>query len=300
MNTRKFWCHYIGSDGNTPKRRNIELTSITDILPCVSNEGVKTPVWVERCEDDYHQVYYKLFAQLSDTVAVNILGANSFAHHFEHMAMTDEQIEAEQNERMERFFADYPEMSDERKQEHREGYARTIAEDKERRDRNLGIVRQYQDYTNCLLSGQAWVSNAAIRAYEEVASPVISGLKELRRINMEEREKREQERQEQARLKREEEARKKAEAEKQEQERLTQEGEKFKAGESISGEDVVDLCRRHGIAIHLRTAHNLQQVIADINGHGQCRYYRKRGQRRPQLDGCYKTAKELYDYLQNH
>ena len=45
MNTKKFWCHYIGSDGNTPKRRSIELTDISQLLPNISNDGVKTPLW---------------------------------------------------------------------------------------------------------------------------------------------------------------------------------------------------------------------------------------------------------------
>lgn len=38
-----------------------------------------------------------------------------------------------------------------------------------------------------------------------------------------------------------------------------------------------------------------------MNGkNGTCQYYRQRGKRRPQLDGCYKTARELYNYLQKH
>ena len=43
MTTKKFWCHYIGNDGNTPKRRSIELTDIHELLPSISNEGAKTP-----------------------------------------------------------------------------------------------------------------------------------------------------------------------------------------------------------------------------------------------------------------
>ena len=62
MNTKKFWCHYIGSDGNTPKRRNIELTDIHDVLPMVSNEGAKTPLW---CEWDEDEKRYYLYVQLS-------------------------------------------------------------------------------------------------------------------------------------------------------------------------------------------------------------------------------------------
>lgn len=47
MQTKKFWCHYLGTDGNTPKRRSIELTDISELLPNVSNEGAKTPLWYD-------------------------------------------------------------------------------------------------------------------------------------------------------------------------------------------------------------------------------------------------------------
>lgn len=152
-----------------------------------------------------------------------------------------------------------------------------------------------------MLINGAWIANATIRAYEEALSPYLPVLQELRRQALEVREAEIRKEREERRRKDEEEARKKAEAEAKEQERLTQEAEKFKQGESISGSDVVDLCRRHGIAIHLRTVHNLQQVIANINGkNSTCQYYRQRGKRIPTLDGCYKTARQLYDYLQAH
>lgn len=97
-----------------------------------------------------------------------------------------------------------------------------------------------------------------------------------------------------------EEKRKAAEEEAKEQQRLTGEAEKCKNGEAIAGEDVVELCRRYGIKVHLRTVHNLQQVIVNINGKTQqCQYYKVNG-RTPVLDGCYKTARELYEYLQTH
>jgi hypothetical protein len=162
-------------------------------------------------------------------------------------------------------------------------------------------LRALQDYDNCLLSAPH-VPAATIKAYEEIYSPILPVLQEIRRLSLERRD--EQRRQEaEEKRKREEELRKReAEDAAKEQERLTQEAEKFKNGEAIAGSDVVDLCRRYGIAIHLRTVHNLQQVIYVINGKDEtCQYYRQpKGKRRPQLDGCYKTAGELYQYLQTH
>lgn len=299
MTTRKFWCHYIGSDGNTPKRRNIELKNLADLIPAIGdNVNCQTPIWY----DEYDEKHIETFVQLSDTVAVSTIIMGIIRNtNVELMQMTDDDIKTEGQQRLARHLechADYTPADIER--ETRWFTNDFVENSKQNRDRELVKVMQYKDYTDMLLNG-AWIANATLRAYEEAQSPYLPVLQELRRQAMEKRKRDEEERKEAAKRREEEEARKKAEAEQKEQERLTQEAEKFKQGESIAGEDVVELCRRYGIAIHLRTVHNLQQVICNINGkHGTCQYYRTRGKRRPQLDGCYKTAGELYNYLQNH
>ncbi len=299
MTTKKFWCHYIGADGNTPKRRSIELTDIHELLSNVTNEGAKNPLWFERKEDGYHQVYHDLYAQLSDSVAVKIIGGQLSPWVVERMSKSYEVIEAENRQRMEKLFSEYPNMSEERKAAEREYCERQIADQKNSRDRELAKIAMLQDYDELLLSGKGWISSATINAYMEVCSPVYPILQHLRSEALAERERDEERMMEEQRKREEEEARKKAEEERQEQERLTKEAEKFKNGESIAGADVVELCRRYGIAIHLRTVHNLQQVIVTINGkEGTCQYYRSRGKRRPQLDGCYETASKLYNHLQ--
>lgn len=301
MTTKKFWCHYIGTDGNTPKRRNIELTDIHELLPCVSNKVAKTPLWYEREDQDYGRVYYHLYAQISDNVAVLIHCAGISGNIAERLQETDEDIVARWNKHLDKMFEEYPKMSDERKSEENKSHQRNIEHDKVWRNDCLNLIADLQDYDNYLLAGGTWITASTIKAYEEVKSPILSGLKEIRAIALERREEEDRQERERIRKEREEEERKKAEEEARERERLTQEAEKFKNGESISGSDVVDLCRRHNIAIHLRTVHNLQQVIAVINGkNGTCQYYRTKGRRRPQLDGCYKTAEELYNYLQDH
>lgn len=299
MQTKKFWCHYIGNDGNTPKRRSIELTDIHELLPNVSNDGAKTPLWYEKKEDDYRQVYYELYAQLSDIVAVNIIHMNLRPYAVERLLQSDEDIVSRHEKRLENFLAEYPKLSEERKKQDRENCEHQIAADKHERDRNMLRIKKLMDYSNLLLTGTLWVCSATVRAYKEAGSGYYPLLEILRNENLAEREREEQERRKEDRRRAEEEARKKAEAEAREQERLTKEQEKFKSGGSIAGSDVVELCRRHNISVHLRTVHNLQQVIANINGkEGTCQYYRTRGKRRPQLDGCYKTATELYNYLQ--
>lgn len=300
MNTKKFWCHYIGSDGNTPKRRSIELTNLSELLPNIGNEKAKTPLWYEREEHDEGSrtyVQYFIYAQLSDKVAAMITVVS--ASLLERMQPTDAEIEADGQTHWQKFLAEHPNASEDYKAKERKWNEENMEGRKKDRDNLLVRLKLTMDYDNYLLSVSSWVKCSDIRAYEEVQSPILSGLKELRAMGFEQREEEDRKRKEAAAKAREEEARKRAEEERQEQERLDGEAEKFKNGESIAGCDVVDLCRRYGIAIHLRTVHNLQQVIAEINGKEQtCQYYRTRGKRRPQLDGCYKTATELYNYLQ--
>lgn len=279
---KKFWCHYIGNDGNTPKRRSIELTNLADLVPVIGdNEHCDTPLWYERyvdCGVDY----YRLYAQLSDSVAVymrTILCDNQV----EEMMATDEEIEQS--------------VHDWKDREHAECL---IKEKKERRKYYLSKLASVQDYTTYLLTSAKWITKSELRAYEEAQSPFLSTLQSMRKQFEAQLEEENRQRREEERKRAEEEAKRKAEEERKEQKRLTQEAEKFKNGEYISGSDVVDLCRRYGINVHLRTVHNLQQVVCDIDYSGNCRYYRTKGKRGPVLDGCYKAVEELYEYLKNH
>lgn len=299
--TKKFWCHYIGSDGNTPKRRNIELTNLADKLPAIGdNVNCPTPIWYDY---DEHYKVYEIYVQLSDTVAVSTLIAGMInGGMMDFMIKTDADFEAERDESIKSIMANTWDSSftPEKKAASCEARKRRCEDSKRSRDRYIAKVMQYKDYTDMLFNG-SWIANATVRAYEEAQSPYLPVIQELRRLAIEKRAADIEADKERRRKAAEEEARKKAEAEQKEQERLTQESEKFKNGEAIAGSDVVDLCRRYGIAIHLRTVHNLQQVIYVINGKtGTCQYYRTSGKRRPQLDGCYKTAGELYQYLQTH
>lgn len=300
METKKFWCHYIGSDGNTPKRRNMELTNLCEVLPIIDNEHAKTPIWFEREEQSYGRMYYHLYAQLSDNVAVYIMQVGLSDIDIKILSETDADIEARCNKSLERFMTDFPKASEERKAQEREYWPKRIEDDKKSRDYGIERLKALLDYGDYLLNGKAWISAATLRAFEEVKSPIYLVLEHLRKLGLEKREEEHKRRQEEHKQHMAEEARKKAEAEAKEQERLNQEAENFRHGEKISGEDVVTLCRRYGIAIHLRTVHNLQQVIHEINGKGNCTYYKQRGKRSPILDGCYITAHKLYDYLQNH
>ena len=301
MEARKFWCHYIGNDGNTPKRRSIELTDIHELLPQVSNEGAKTPVWYETEEQDYGRKYYHLYAQLSDKVAVLIVGMGIGSQNVERVNLTDEEITDRHKKWLENYLANYFDAKYDTEESLKRRMADGIESDKRLRSNVLGQIAICQNYDNVLLAARH-IPAATIKAYEEVQSPILSGLKEIRRMSLERREEERRQEAEQRRKREEEEARKKAEEEAKESERLMEEATKFRDGKSISGCDVVELCRRCSIDIHLRTVHNLQQVIVTINGkEGTCQYYRQpKGKRRPQLDGCYEVAGKLYHHLQEH
>lgn len=297
---KKFWCHYIGSDGNTPKRHNMELKPISELVPELQGVGT-TPLWYEREVDQSYSttyVYYNLYAQLSDTVAVTVLHRIT-EQELEMLHLTDSDIEARSNKV---WAGDIENAKNEecrkRLMDNREGWKQT---EMERRDRYMEQLKMLCSFDEAMVSGNYWISNACLRAFTEAQSPYYPVLQIIREEKLAER-RAEEERRKQEQKQREMEAEKKRqEEEAKEHERLMGEAEKFRDGEMISGEDVVELCRMCGIAIHLRTIHNLQQVIVNINGKGSCRYYRQpKGKRKPQLDGCYDTAEKLYEHLQNH
>lgn len=297
---KKFWCHYIGSDGNTPKRRSIELKPISELVSELQGVGT-TPLWYQRevvQEFSYTYVYYHLYAQLSDTVAVTVQHRIS-EHDLEMLRQTDADIEARCNKVWAKDIENA--KTDEgrkRLMDNRDGMKQT---EMERRDRYMEQLKMLCSFDEAMVSGNYWISNACLRAFTEAQSPYYPVLQIIREEKLAER-RAEEERREQERKQREIEAEKKRqEEEAKERERVIAKGDKFRKGEMISGEDVVELCRMCGIAIHLRTIHNLQQVIVKINGKGSCQYYRQpRGKRKPQLDGCYDTAEKLYNHLQEH
>lgn len=287
--TKKFWCHYVGRDGNTPKRRNIELTDLGSLFSFVGDtQHCATPLWYEKGED-----YYCLYAQLNDKVAIRILGGCFSVRVCEEANRTDEEIDAYWRARLE-------DPDDWIWEKDVERFAKS---DKERRSERKAMfedaIECLKDYDAYLLTSASWIPNYCLCAYEEANSPILSTLQALRKAFVAKREEKNRKREEERRKQREESERKKAEEKAKEYDRLTQEAEKFKAGGRISGYDVNELCRRYGIQVHLRTVHNLQQVITEINGKGEC-FYRKAKGRWPVLDGCYSAAHKLYDFLQTN
>ena len=211
MTTKKFWCHYIGSDGNTPKRRNIELTDIHDLLPIVSNDGAETPLWYEREYD-----YYILYAQLSDKVAVMIPTMHTITQRMmeEYLLKTDEEIDRDYDEQMAVTYSPesmrYHPMTPEKVAECKASWRESFDHIKQYRDERYAELRRYQDYANYLLEGR-WVNAATIRAFQEVGSGYYPLLEIQRNELLAEREAEAKAEMEARRKEREAEERKKAE-----------------------------------------------------------------------------------------
>lgn len=274
---KKFWCHYIGNDGNTPRRRSMELTKLT-------LQGAT--LWADFEPCDYNSGYYHLYYQLSDNVVVTCNKCITVTD-WEEMNKTDQQFLDDIEERRK----NNPSCWNEKDVE------MCISSSIKSRDLYIARFKRLADFTDFLLNEDSWVMLPQLAAYKEVNHPKYNALLEKRKACEEIRRQREADLEEEERKRKEEEERKAKEEDEKELARLNEEETKFRNGESISGEDVVTLCRRYGINVHLRTIHNLQQVICDINGKGNCRYYKQRGKRMPVLDGCYKAAEELYKKL---
>ena len=294
--TKKFWCHYIGNDGNTPKRRSMKLSNLGDLIPAIGeNAQAATPLWYEGDKESI-----STYAQLSDTVAVRIPRGGLYTEDVRLLQKNDGEIDKDWDEWYHKQLETFPNVSEKYKAEEFDSSIRYADQDKAKRKRGIAILQSYMDFTTFLMTKASWITEHELRAYAEIDSPYLPTLQALRKQFQEQRKEEDRKEREQRRQREEEEKRKKAEEEAKEQQRLTEEAKKFKEGQAIAGEDVVELCRRYGINVHLRTVHNLQQVVSEINGKDNtCRYW-KQGKRAPVLDGCYKTATELYEYLQTH
>ena len=133
-------------------------------------------------------MYHLIYAQLSDNVAVRVIEMPTSRPFYELMQKTDEQIDANWKQWLENYLATYPNMDEERKTREREYATHRAAEEKELRNKQAAFIKQIQDYTYYLLESNAWINSSVIKAHEEVQSPYLPILQEIRRQKLEERE----------------------------------------------------------------------------------------------------------------
>lgn len=85
-------------------------------------------------------------------------------------------------------------------------------------------------------------------------------------------------------------------AEERQREQLRQAGNRFLAGEFISSEDFIGLCKLKRIPIPLRTHGTLHRSVTELT-RNSIRHRRTRGKAAPKLNGCFPLVKALCEKL---
>ena len=93
----------------------------------------------------------------------------------------------------------------------------------------------------------------------------------------------------------EEEERKRKEA--QWQRLLDDNKQKFLAGEKITAEMFLEITRRDGFDIHIRTKGTLNKHVTAINRAGTVNFRKYKGRRTPDFTGCHKAVREYLSFL---
>lgn len=130
----------------------------------------------------------------------------------------------------------------------------------------------------------------SIRVFEELGLDTVPLLQAREAY----RKKQEQRRQEQ---KEQEEEKRRLEEAKWQQE-LNEEKQKFLNGEYIPANMFLEITKRDGFEIHIRTKGTLNRHVCGLNKSGSIRFYKKRGCRTPDFSGCHKAIAAYLTFLE--
>lgn len=250
---RKFRCYYINHDDKSVSRV-LELEQLCH--PILTEAGVKA--WLERDVDCYNQRYGTIYIQLTEKICYRPIRTVCDATLLE--IMDGQTVKG-----------------------WHDGYAEDCEMNLNKMFTALAAIPEAQ------MKGEYYPNKAVIDAYLAAGMTNEAGqLSEHRNAIIAEQEAEEKQRREEA----EERERKAKEEEAAEIARqITEEEESLRAKGHITGWGVVQLCDREGINIHLRTRHNLLEVVTYFEGGAA--HYRCYGKRKPCLDGCFNTLREL-------
>lgn len=249
---KKFRCFYINND-DKPVSRVLELEKLSH--PILTEAGVNA--WIQRGIDSYNTNYAYIYIQLTDEICYR--NGSSYC-----------------NSRLLEFFdGNLDGWNDDRIEEYHKGTAQAFT--------RLASMPEAQ------LNGTCYPNMAVIEAYraagEEETAQILAKHRNAIIAEREEEDKRRRaEEAERERLAKEKAARELAQ-------QIADEEESLRTKGVISGWGVVQLCDREGIKIHLRTRHNLLEVVTTFEKSSV--NYIKQGKRLPSLDGCFKTFHEL-------
>lgn len=261
---KKFRCHYI-NDNDRAVSRVLTLERLNH--PALTAANVTA--WGERFDDGVNRFdFLAVYIQLTDTICYK---PNTTVTECPAIELIDGTI-------------DYP------SEESREIFHEV----------NINNVNRFFEHVAALpvrmMAGEFYPNMAVINAYQAAGmSQEADRLSATRARIIADREAEEKKRREAA----EERERKEKEAEAAEIARqIAEEEEILRTSGEISGWGVVQLCDREGISIHLRTRHNLLEVVNKFVNHGNSINYKLiQGKRAPRLDGCFETLDRLKEKL---
>lgn len=254
---RKFRCYYVNHDDKAVNRV-LELEQL--IHPILTAAGVKA--WLERDVDCYNQRYGIVHIQLTDKICYRPIRT----------ACDATTLDILDGQTVKGWY---------------DGYAEDCEMNLNKMFTMIAAIPEAQ------LNGEYYPNKAVIEAYWAAdkcneATQLNAHRNAIIAQREAEEKRRRQEAEERERKAKEEEA---AEIARQ----IAEEEESFRAKGRITGWGVVQLCDREGINIHLRTRHNLLEVVTYFEGGAA--HYRYYGKRKPCLDGCFKTLRELKNKL---
>lgn len=261
---KKFRCHYI-NDNDRAVSRVLTLERLNH--PALTAANVTA--WGERFDDGVNRFdFLAVYIQLTDTICYK---PNTTVTECPAIELIDGTI-------------DYP------SEESREIFHEV----------DINNVNRFFEHVAALpvrmMAGEFYPNMAVINAYQVAGmSQEADRLSATRARIIADREAEEKKRRKAA----EERERKEKEAEAAEIARqIAEEEESLRTSGEISGWGVVQLCDREGISIHLRTRHNLLEVVNKFVNHGNSINYKPiQGKRAPRLDGCFETLDRLKEKL---
>lgn len=167
-------------------------------------------------------------------------------------------------------------------------YNRRFLSDKDVAIAGAEVLKNFHRTVEQIMQDGRYLQLLFVRIYEELgrdATPLIRYREEHQLRLQQEGEERKRRKEEQRR-----------QAEEQQREQLRQAGNRFLAGESISCEDFIGLCKLEQIPIPLRTHGTLHRSVTELS-RNSIRHRRTKSGTKPKLDGCFDLIKALHEKL---
>jgi hypothetical protein len=169
-------------------------------------------------------------------------------------------------------------------------YSREMLGREEQKEKLVGYCKNWIANTLQDAENGSHVSLLSIRVFEELGldtAPLLQAREAYRK------------KQEQRRLEqKEQEEEKRRQEEVKWQQELDGEKLKFLNGEYIPANMFLEITKRDGFEIHIRTKGTLNRHVCGLNKSGSIRFYKKRGCRTPDFSGCHKAIAAYLTFLE--